>query len=284
MVPCFEWRQHADTGTRGTTADSLKQSSWVKGPSFLKTSDWPFNPNREVTEKIRLDGPVYDLNEGLEVSSNFPCTAVSTDFAFPWEEYSSFSKTKQLVAFMFRLSPKHRHFRSPDKVIIDPAELVISEETLLQFSQLESFAAESKQLAAGKYVKTSSRISSYSPFIGPNGLIRSSGRIQSLSATAFEIRHPIKLDSRHRLIRLFLRFYHIKHEHQSVNYLRSVIHQQFVLRLRSALRAIETHCVCCRKRKAKTVTPMMSDLPAECLVTASHRSRTAASIILDHFM
>ena len=72
------------------------------------------------------------------------------------------------------------------------------------------------------------------------------------------------LDSRHRLIRLFLRFYHIKNEHQSVDYLRSVIHQQFVvLRLRSALRAIETHCVCCRKRKAKTVTPMMSDLPAE---------------------
>ena len=64
----------ADTGTRGITADSLKQSSWVNGPSFLKTSDWPFNPNREVTEKVYLDGPVYDLNEGLEVSSNFPCT------------------------------------------------------------------------------------------------------------------------------------------------------------------------------------------------------------------
>ena len=254
----------ADTGTRGITADSLKQSSWVNGPSFLKTSDWPFNPNREVTDKIRLDGPVYDLNEGLEVSSNFPCTAVSTDFAFPWEECSSFSKIKRLFAYMLRLSPKHRHFRSPDKAIIDPAELVISEEKLLQLSQLESFPAESKQLAAGKYVKTSSRISSYSPFIGPNGLIRSTGRIQRLSATAFETRHPIILDSRHRLIRLFLRFYHIKHEHQSVDYLRSVIHQQFVvLRLRSALRAIETHCVCCRKRKAKTVTPMMSDLPAE---------------------
>ena len=61
----------ADTGTRGITADSLKQSSWVNGPSFLKTSDWPFTSNREVTDKIRLDGPVYDLKDGLEVSSNF---------------------------------------------------------------------------------------------------------------------------------------------------------------------------------------------------------------------
>ena len=92
---------------------------------------------------------------------------------------------------MLRLSPKHRHFRSPDKAIIDPAELVIAEEKLLQLSQLESFPAENKQLAAGKYVKKSSRISSYSPFIGPNGLIRSTGRIQRLSATALETRHPI---------------------------------------------------------------------------------------------
>ena len=85
-----------DTGT----ADSLKQSSWVSGPSFLKTSDWPFNPNKEDTKKIRLCGPVYHLNEGLEDSSNFPCTAVSFDFAFPWEKYSSFSKIKRLVAYM----------------------------------------------------------------------------------------------------------------------------------------------------------------------------------------
>ena len=165
---------------------------------------------------------------------------------------------------MLRLSPKHRHFRSPDKAIIDPAEFVIAEEKLLQLLQLEKFPAESKQLAAGKYVKTSSQISSYSPFIGPNGLFSSTSRIQRLSATAFETRHPIILDSRHRLIRLFLRFYHMKHKYQSVHYLRSVIHQQFVvLRLRSAKRAIETHCVCCGKRKAKTATPMMSDLPAE---------------------
>ena len=102
----------------------------------------------EVTEKIRLDGTVYDLIECLEVSSNFPCTAVSTDFAFLWEKYSSFSKIKRLVAYMLRLSPKHRHFRSSDNAIIDPAELVIAEEKPLQFSQLQSFTEESKQLAA----------------------------------------------------------------------------------------------------------------------------------------
>ena len=93
----------AQPGTRGITADSLKESSWVSGLSFLKTSDWLFNPSREVC----LDGPVYDLYEDLDVSSKYPCTAVSTDFALPWEEYSSFCEIKRLASCMWRISPKH---------------------------------------------------------------------------------------------------------------------------------------------------------------------------------
>ena len=54
---------------------------------------------------------------------------------------------------MLRLSPSHKHLRSRDKARSDPAELVIAEGKLLQFTQLESFPAECKQLAAGKHVK-----------------------------------------------------------------------------------------------------------------------------------
>ena len=73
----------ADTGTRSITTDSLKQNSWVNGTSFFKTSDRAFSPNREITENNHPNDPVYDLNEGIEVCSNFLYTAVSTDFAFP---------------------------------------------------------------------------------------------------------------------------------------------------------------------------------------------------------
>ena len=76
-------------------------------------------------------------------------------------------------------------------------------------------------------------------------------------------------------------FNHIKPENQSVDYLRSVIHQQFVvLRLKSALGAIKTHCVCCRKRNAKTVAPMMSDLPAECAI---YRQPAFSNCGVDYF-
>ena len=36
----------ADVGTRGIAADALAESSWVKGPGFLRTSDWPFQPSK----------------------------------------------------------------------------------------------------------------------------------------------------------------------------------------------------------------------------------------------
>ena len=39
-----------DTKTNSITSDSLKQISWVNGPSLLKNSDWPFNSNRLVIE------------------------------------------------------------------------------------------------------------------------------------------------------------------------------------------------------------------------------------------
>ena len=40
--------------------------------------------------------------------------------------------------------------------------------------------------------------------------------------------------------------------------------QQFaIVKLRTALRSIVNKCVTCRKRRAKTLNPMMSDLPRE---------------------
>ena len=122
----------ADTGTRGISAESLKRSSWVNGPSLLKSGEWPFKPSIEILKKIRLASPVCDLNEGLKHASNFsnvtqkqkqPCL-------FAWEEFSSFCKLQRVVAFMLRISPKHRHYRTKVKEITDPVELETAKQRL----------------------------------------------------------------------------------------------------------------------------------------------------------
>ena len=51
---------------------------------------------------------------------------------------------------------------------------------------MESFPVELKTLTAGKPIKNSSKIATYSPFIGPAGIIRSTGRIVRLVNTEFD--------------------------------------------------------------------------------------------------
>ena len=43
----------ADAGTRGLSANSLGESPGLKGPSFLRTHDWPFKPPKEVEIKVK---------------------------------------------------------------------------------------------------------------------------------------------------------------------------------------------------------------------------------------
>ena len=59
----------ADTGTRGISSEALKESSWVNGPSVLRTTDWPFKPDTRVIDKIRLKELSCDIDICLENSS-----------------------------------------------------------------------------------------------------------------------------------------------------------------------------------------------------------------------
>ena len=104
----------ADTGTRGISSEALKESSWVNGPSILRTTDWPFKPDTKVIDKIRLEGPSCDIDICLEYSSNF-VVDVMTEKNFPfgkWERFNSIVKYKRAVAFLLRWLPSHKDFRS----------------------------------------------------------------------------------------------------------------------------------------------------------------------------
>ena len=57
----------ADTGTRGISSEALKESSWVNGPSILRTTEWPYKPDTRVIDKIRLKGPSCDIDICLKI-------------------------------------------------------------------------------------------------------------------------------------------------------------------------------------------------------------------------
>ena len=88
--------------------------------------------------------------------------------------------------------------------------------------------------------------------------------MKQLKIATFDVKHPIILDARHPLLKLLLEHLHTQHCHQGVDYLRALVQQRFaVVKLRTALRTVVSRCVVCRKRRAETLTPIMTDLPHE---------------------
>ena len=62
-----------------------------------------------------------------------------------------------------------------------------------------------------------SKITHYSRFIGPNGLLRASGRTNKRQIATCDVKHPIVLEARHPLIRLLLEHLPTQHCHQGVD-------------------------------------------------------------------
>ena len=259
----------ADTGTRGISSEALKDSSWVRGPSILRTCDWPFKPNTDVIKKIQLKGPLCDIDTCLETASTFVVDASSEKAPSirlfkSWDKFSSIVKYKRVLAFMLRVLPSHKHFRTKTLEITDPSQLDIAEQKLIYLAQSESFPAEVKIIQSDKLITKKSRIAKYSPFIGPAGILRSTGRISRLVDTDFDSKHPIILDGRHRVAHMLIRNMHFQHARQGLDYMRAVVQLKYiVLKLRWLLGNIENTCITCRKRKAKTVVSIMSNLPIE---------------------
>ncbi|XP_075258504.1 uncharacterized protein LOC142350541 [Convolutriloba macropyga] len=252
-----------DAGTRGLSSEALQNSAWLRGPDFLRTSDFLFCPDTEVSSNIKLKRHAVDPNP-LDNCSALQSNCLNSDFSIHLRKYSSYPKLLRIVAYVLRILPRHATYRSVDGNIVEPEEVTAAEKKLQLLTQAESFPIELMQRRSSKKISKRIPIAAYSPFVGPGGLLRSSGRIKRFTDLEFSLKLPIILDGRHPLVYIFLRHMHLNNHHEGNDYLRALVQQQYaVLKLRSILRSIRFNCVLCRIRRTKPVQPMMADLPSE---------------------
>ena len=249
----------ADAGTRGLAAAYLPSCCRVKGPNFLKTSDWPFEPEPSAIYTIK---PTETCATDELQSNSLAAASLPNSPVIVWSNYSSYRKLIRIVAYLLRLSPRYRLFRSTNGKIEDPSELENAEKKLLYLSQVESF---SNDLLADKGQKSGKlHLLSYSPFIGPDKLLRSQSRLRRLSDVGYDTKHPVVLDGKHPFVKLMLIHLHQMYHHLGFDYVRAQVgHKYIILKIRSILRTIRYQCIPCRKRDAVIVNPMMADLPKE---------------------
>ena len=108
-------------------------------------------------------------------------------------------------------------------------KLDIAEQKLIYMSQGESFPSEQKLLRSGKVITGNSRIVKYSPFIGPDGILRSTGRISRLVNSDFNCKHPIILDAHHAIVRVLVKHLLVRNFHQGLDYMRAVVNLKYVM-------------------------------------------------------
>ena len=232
----------SDIGTRGITIEKLTESVWLLGPVWLKDqpNDWPLS--------------LKPINFVPAVIAN---TSMTQEPTVDCSRFSSFSKCLRVIAFCLRLK-----FKSQSKVLLS-CELKRAEEKVLKLIQREIFPEvyNGKQMF-GKTSKGGD-LANFSPFFGECGMIRIRSRIK-LATLSFQQRHPILLSTKQNMVSVMLRDLHLEHNHETVEYVRSVIQQKlWILELRNALRSIKSNCVYCRKVRAQIKSPLMADLPVE---------------------
>ena len=188
----------ADVGTRGMSAEILQLSSWVKGLHFLTNSRFPFVLNKDVIKNIKLGvNQAVTIEDTVSLTTSIKKQIIRVPSIFPFDKFSFYQKYLRIAAYVLRLLPKHAGYRNLDGSITDPTELDEAERHLQYLVQGESFETKIKDLLDNKSVNRNSRIAPQSPFLSPNGLIRSSGRIKWLMKVGFNVKYPITLDARH---------------------------------------------------------------------------------------
>ena len=115
----------ADAGTHRMPAEFLQSSSCVRGPDFLRTKEFPFEPSAEVVKNTKLgivtketDETNTSLSASVTKSTKEPPTQL-----IPFDKHNSYQKLLRIKAYALHLLPSHECYHNADGSIVDPTEL-----------------------------------------------------------------------------------------------------------------------------------------------------------------
>ena len=130
----------ADAGTRGMSTEVLQLSSWLKGPHFLTNSCFPFVPNKDIINNIKLGvNQAVSKKDNVSRATSVKNQTTPVPSLFPFDKFCSYQKYMRIVAYVLRILPKHAGYRNLDGSITDPTELDKAELHLQYLVQGESF-------------------------------------------------------------------------------------------------------------------------------------------------
>ena len=93
----------ADAGTRGKSLQ-LKLCTWVKGPHCLTNPRFPFVPNKEVINNIKLGvNQAVTMEDTVSLATSVKKQTTPVPSIFPSDKFSSYQNYLRIAAYVLRL-------------------------------------------------------------------------------------------------------------------------------------------------------------------------------------
>lgn len=254
----------ADDATRPQyfSKDS-SDSRWLKGPSFLKCDvrSWP---------ELPCDLGKYDCESEIR-SKYLILTITNSGSLIPYNEKSRYYRLLRIRCWLVRavkifrcLGLHHRKSVLNFREYLTAQEIREAENFWCQIAQQEDFVEEYNLLKLDKPVPKRSPIYKLSPFLGDDGLIRISGRINNAECVSRGTKEPVIMPKSHIITKLIVKQYHEDFKHQNQESICAAIRTKFwIPSLRQLVRSIKNNCQECKNRNAMPKPPLMGQLPID---------------------
>ena len=246
----------ANLATRSIAASDLKESVWLKGPSFLSQN----------AQSENVPYPLMDPESDKEVR---PLVTTRKTIAkvshFGTDRFTKFSTWKSLVRGISVLQTYLRHRRKHSDAPSDTSQvdsLNEAERTIISLVQREMYPKEVLSIEEGSDTPRSSHLLSLNPVLGPDGLLRVGGRISRAKCVS-PSNNPIILPKHHHVTRLLVQHFHTKVAHQGRLITEGALRSAgfWIVGCKRLVSSVISKCVFCKRLRGKLGWQQMSELP-----------------------
>jgi len=249
----------ADALTRGIDAEQLKE--WLNGPSFLQLpeADWPEFKDTKTTQSIesemktkkRARSDVECVTSTMDSQPVKPITvegnADNPILTNLLKNCSTFPKMRRTLAYVYRfISKARRDTKASGPITVE--ELRKSEQQLIKWCQSHLNVTKLPELKLK---------------LDDNGLVRAHGRLEAITSVPKDMRNPIVLPAKHKLVDLILQDIHDRRGHCGY---KSLIHESrrkfWIIGVRTKAKSLSRDCIICRKLRRKPLEQLMGQIPS----------------------
>ena len=247
-----------DDASRGLSFDDKEKiERWFHGPEFLRQPESAWPSQSQVDDISNIDPEVKtNVVAHSTIQTDELCLLSTIE-----KRVSDWHRQKLVVANMRRFIKKCR--KQAVQPVMSTTELQEAEDIILRLIQQKYMKNELDSVRKGIPSK-STALNSLNPFIDESGTLRVGGR---LSNSTDKSKHPVILGKKgsQRIIEWFHRNVQHQGRTSTVNELRA--NGFWVLSVNAQVRNVIRNCIRCRLFRGKLADQLMSDLPADRLMT-----------------